>query len=70
MTQAGQKNLIRGELIKKYGSQWRAAQDLGLRESRLSLILNCRVQPNKVERGALRKALGADYFQKQPSSAA
>jgi ribosome-binding protein aMBF1 (putative translation factor) len=58
--QTHQKNRIRGELIKKFGSQWKAAQRIGLRESRLSLILNGRVEPNGRERRLLERTLGVE----------
>lgn len=58
------KNLVRGELIKQFGRQWRAANKLGFRESRLSEILNGRVKPSEKERSQLKTVLGADLAAK------
>jgi transcriptional regulator with XRE-family HTH domain len=54
----GSINLVRGELIKRYGRQYRAANELGFRESRLSSILCGRVNPTPEEREKLRPILG------------
>ena len=58
------KNEVRGELIKKFGHQWRAAKELGLRDSRLSEILNGRVKPSEKERSQFKTVLGADLAAK------
>lgn len=52
-------NQVRGELIKRYGHQYRAANELGLREARLSSILRGRAKPNERERAKLESALGS-----------
>jgi hypothetical protein len=57
-------NLVRGELIKQFGHQWRAANELGVRESRLSRILNGHVKPSETERSQLKTVLGADLADK------
>ena len=54
------RNLVRGELIKQFGHQYRAANELGFRESRLSQILGGRVKPTEKERSRLERVLGAD----------
>jgi hypothetical protein len=61
------RNLVKGELIKLYGTQWRAAQELAIRESRLSLIINGRVKPNENERTTLRRVLGEKVVDEMPA---
>jgi len=49
-------------LVKKFGSQVRAARDLEICESRLSYLVNEHREPTPDEREMLRAALGVDYF--------
>ena len=53
-------------LVKKFGSQIRAARDLAICESRLSYLVNEHRSPSEQERETLRVALGADYFTEEP----
>jgi DNA-binding transcriptional regulator YdaS (Cro superfamily) len=46
------------ELIRRYGSQFKAAHAMGLHESRLSQIIRGRVRPNTAERTAFERVLG------------
>ena len=47
-------------IFKKFGSQVIAARALGIRESRLSYLLQGHLQPSKSEREVLGKALGRE----------
>lgn len=49
-------------LIRRFGSQIRAAKPLRIEESKLSRIVQGHREPNSQERERLRKALGMDYF--------
>jgi ribosome-binding protein aMBF1 (putative translation factor) len=48
-------------LVKKFGSQIKAARKLGIRESRLSYIVRGHVKPSKSEHRSLAKALGWEF---------
>jgi hypothetical protein len=61
---------LRVAFIRYAGSQVAAAKKLKIREARLSYLVRGHAEPNPRERDILKKALGADYFEKQPSSAA
>jgi hypothetical protein len=58
------------ELIRHFGSQVVVAKRLKIHESKLSYLVRGHVEPTKHERDLLKKALGADYFETQPPSAA
>ena len=45
-------------LIRRFGSQVEASQQLGIRESKLSYIIRGHVQPTEREREALEGKLG------------
>ncbi len=49
-------------LIRRFGSQIRAAKPLRIEESRLSKIVNGHRDPTAEERRRLANALGADFF--------
>jgi len=49
---------LRIELVKRFGSQVEAARRLGIREAKLSYIINRHAQPSKREREALENAVG------------
>jgi plasmid maintenance system antidote protein VapI len=53
---------LRIALIRRFGSQIRAAKPLKIDESRLSRIVNGHRDPTEEERQRLTSALGADYF--------
>jgi hypothetical protein len=53
-------------LIRKYGSQIRAAKPLRIEESKLSRIVQGHREPTPEERERLRKALGVDCFSGEP----
>ena len=59
-------------LVKRFGSQVRAARQLEICESRLSCIVNEHREPTPAERQRLAAALGVDYFndESQPLNAA
>jgi hypothetical protein len=57
---------LKVELIRRFGTQVVAAKQLKIREAKLSYLLHGHAEPNQREREALKKALGADYFEKQP----
>lgn len=50
-------------LIRRYGSQVVAAQELGIRESKLSYIVRRHAEPSEQERQALENALGKKVVQ-------
>jgi hypothetical protein len=50
-------------LVKRFGSQVRAARALEICESRLSNLINGHRTPKAEEREILKAALGADYFE-------
>ena len=58
------------ELIRRYGSQIVASKRLRIGNSKLSYLVQGHAAPNQREREILKKALGADYFETQPPSAA
>lgn len=49
-------------LIRRFGSQIRAAKPLKIDEARLSKIVNGHRDPTSVERSRFAMQLGADYF--------
>ncbi len=51
---------IKGAIIAKYGSQYRFARELRIRESRLSRLLNGSIEPNPQEIRAMRDKLGIE----------
>ena len=53
---------LRIALIRRFGSQVRAAKPLGIDEPRLSRLVNGHREPTAKERKRLTAALGADYF--------
>ncbi len=53
-------------LIRKFGSQIRAAKPLRTEESKLSRIVQGHREPSPEERRRLEKALGVDYFSAAP----
>jgi hypothetical protein len=58
------------ELLRQYGSQVVAAKQLKIREAKLSYLVRGHAEPTQREREVLKNALGADYFESQPPSAA
>jgi len=60
---------LRLGLLRRYGSQIAASKKLGICNSKLSYLVRGHAEPTKREREALKKALGADYFETQPPSA-
>jgi hypothetical protein len=58
------------ELIRRFGTQVVAAKQLNIREAKLSYLVRGHAEPNERERDVLKKALGADYFEKESPSAA
>jgi hypothetical protein len=57
-------------LIRRYGSQIVASKKLGIGNSKLSYLVRGHAEPTQHERDVLKEALGADYFESQPPSAA
>ena len=55
---------LKTELIRRYGSQFRAAHAMGLHEARLSQIIRGRIKPNMIERAALERVLGKGIAQR------
>lgn len=55
---------LKGELVRRYGSQFEASRALGIRESKLSYIVRGHREPNEHEREALEKALGRSFVRK------
>ena len=49
-------------IIRRFGSQIRAAKPLKIDESRLRRLVNGHSEPTAKERKRLTVALGADYF--------
>jgi plasmid maintenance system antidote protein VapI len=49
-------------LIRKFGSQIRAAKPLGIEESKLSRIVQGHREPSAEERERLKNVLGKDYL--------
>ena len=49
-------------LLRRYGSQIRAARPLKIEESRLSRLVQGHCEPTEKEREVLRRELGVDYF--------
>ena len=49
---------LRDALIEKFGTQIDAATQLGIRESRISYLVNRHVTPTDRERQALERAFG------------
>jgi plasmid maintenance system antidote protein VapI len=56
-------------LIRRFGSQIRAAKPLQIDESRLSRLVNGHRDPTGDERKRLTVALGADYFESDAEGA-
>ena len=54
---------LRSAIIDKAGTQVEFAKEVGIREPRLSYIINSHVSPTLQERRVLAKALGRDYFE-------
>lgn len=52
------KQIIRGAIVTKFGSQCAAAKALGINERRLSRLLNGHDQVRPEEAAVLRKKLG------------
>jgi len=50
---------LKGELVKRYGTQVEAAKQLNIAENRLSRIVRGYAKPSERERTALIQALGA-----------
>jgi hypothetical protein len=61
---------LKVELIRHFGSQIVAAKKLRIQNSKLSYLVHGHAEPSKRERDVLKKALGADYFEKESPSAA
>ncbi len=55
---------LKSELIRRYGSQIRASQALGIHESKLSYIVQGHREPTEREREALEEALGRSFVKK------
>ncbi len=55
---------LKGELIRRYGSQIKASQALGIHESKLSYIVQGHREPTEREREALEKALGRSFVKR------
>ena len=53
-------------LIRRFGSQIRAAKPLGIDESKLSRIVQGHREPTPEERERLRRELGVDCFSGEP----
>jgi len=51
---------LKVELIRRFGSQIVASKRLGIRESKLSYIVQGHAEPSAQERKALEKTLGRD----------
>jgi len=49
---------LKGALVERFGSQVEAAMAIGIRENRLSYIIRGHIQPSKMERKALERAMG------------
>jgi len=49
---------LKSSLVERFGSQVKAARQIGIRENRLSYIVRGHVQPTDRERQALEQALG------------
>ena len=56
-------------LIRRFGSQVKAARPLDIPESRLSRLVNGHSDPTTDERKRLTVALGADYFESDAKGA-
>ena len=52
---------LKGELVRRYGSQFKASRALGIRESKLSYIVTGHSEPNERELKALEEALGRGF---------
>ena len=52
--------------IRQYGTQGQLSRVAKISESRLSYLVRGYAEPTPKEREALKKALGADYFESQP----
>jgi len=55
---------LKGELVRRYGSQFEASRALGIRESKLSYIVRGHSEPNERERKALEEALGRAFVKR------
>ena len=56
--------ILKGELIRRYGSQINASRALGIRENKLSYIVQGHSEPSDREREALEEALGRGFVKK------
>ena len=54
------KNLVKGAIVTRFGSQCAAAKALGIHERRLSRLLNGHDQPKPEEVTILQKRLGVE----------
>ncbi len=57
-------------LIRRFGSQVRAAKPLKIEETKLSRLVQGHREPTQKERIRLKKVLGADYFKSEGPRAA
>ena len=55
---------LKSALIKAFGSQINASQALGIRESKLSYIVQGHSKPSDREREALEEALGRKFVKR------
>jgi len=55
---------LKSALIKAFGSQINASQALGIRESKLSYIVQGHAEPSDREREALEEALGRKFVKR------
>lgn len=54
------KQIVRGAIVTKFGSQCAAAKELGIHERRLSRLLNGHDQPREEEINIMKQKLGVD----------